>query len=226
MRGMTRFGMRLAAAAVLAAPLVAGPAWAARQVRLDIEELLAAAQPQPRVNDEATAADLLLHLLQDPGDVGAHINLGNLYARNDQFEMAERAYHRAIKLDDHDPIAWNNLGVLYLRLGKVGEAESCFKEALDQDSKYAVARYNLASIQDVRGDYDTALENYRVAIGLRPELADVKFNPYVVNNSHVVTVSLLNYLNREIHSLLTEKSPARMSKRVVGIAEPVSTRRR
>lgn len=218
---MSRDGIRALAVACALAAAAAAPSTAARKVSVDIEEVLAAGDPQAAAGEEPSVTDLLLHLLQDPTDAGAHVNLGNLYARDGKLDLAERAYHRAIKLDDKDPIVWNNLGVLYLRRGEVNQAMACFREALDQDEKHAVARYNLASIQDARGDYDSAVENYRIAIGLRPELAKVSHNPYVVNNPHVITVSLLNYLNREVYSMLTEKSPSRLSDRVVGIAEPV-----
>lgn len=226
MRSNVRVWLGILAAACAALPAMAEPSDTPRRVRVDIEELLAYGTPLPAEGQEATIPDFLYHLAQDPKDVGAHINLGNLYAREGKFDLAERAYHRAIRLNDRHPIAWNNLGVLYLRLGEVNQAVSCFREALDQDEKYAVARYNLASIQDSRGDYDGAVENFRVAIALRPELAQVKANPYVVNNRHVVTVSLLNYLDREIYSMLTEKASTRLVERVVGIAEPVPARRR
>jgi tetratricopeptide (TPR) repeat protein len=209
----------LACAAALPPPAAAGTKGA-----VDLSELIDAPAPG-KAGQEPNVTDLLLHLTQDPGDAGAHINLGYLYMRQGELELAERAYHRAIRIDDDNPIVWNNLGVLYLRMGRAGEAESCFKEALDQDRRYALARYNLASLQNEHGDYDGAVENFRLAIRDRPELADVRFNPYAVTNPHLVTVSLMNYLRRGQYSLLAEKSPQRLSQRVVGIAEPAPRRR-
>jgi tetratricopeptide (TPR) repeat protein len=211
-------------AALVCAAALQGQAAAGTKGAVDLSELIDAPAPG-KAGHEPNVTDLLLHLTQDPEDAGAHINLGYLYMREGKFELAERAYHRAIRLDDDSPIVWNNLGVLYLRMGRVGDAESCFKEALDQDRRYALARYNLASLQNEHGEYDKAVENFRVAIRHRPELGDIHFNPYVVTNPHILTVSLLNYLKRGNYSLLGEKSAQRLSQRVVGIAEPAPRRR-
>jgi tetratricopeptide (TPR) repeat protein len=211
-------------AALACAAAMAGPATGATKGAIDLSELVDLPAPG-RAGQEPNVTDLLLHLTQDPSDAGAHINLGYLYMREGKFDLAERAYHRAIRVDDDNPIVWNNLGVLYLRMGRVGEAESCFKEALDQDRRYALARYNLASIQNERGDYDSAVENFRIAIRQHPELGDVKHNPYIVTNPHLLTASLMNYLRRGNYSLLGEKSTQRLSQRVAGIAEPAPRRR-
>jgi Flp pilus assembly protein TadD len=211
-------------AALLCAAALPGPAAAGTKGAVDLSELIEAPAPG-KVGREPNVTDLLLHLTQDPDDAGAHINLGYLYMREGNFELAERAYHRAIRLDDDNPIVWNNLGVLYLLMGRVSNAKSCFKESLDQDRLYALARYNLASIQNENGEYEDAVENFRVAIRQRPDLGDVHSNPYVVTNPHLLTVSLLNYLRRGNYSLLGEKSEQRLSQRVVGIAEPAPRRR-
>jgi Tfp pilus assembly protein PilF len=225
-RAIDRRNLAFAAAACAALWGASTPAAAAGRHQIDISEVLEKLD-SPRQNNEDAASieDLLVHLVQDPNDVGAHINLGNLYDRAGRPDLAERAYHRAIKVDDHDPIAWNNLGVLYLRRGEVNQAASCFREALDQDPKYPVARYNLASIQDTRGDYDGALENFRVAFALRPELAEVRINPYVVDNDHLISASLINYLHGGPYSKLTEHAPDRLSQTIRGIAELVKRRR-
>ena len=61
-------------------------------------------------------------------------------------------------------MAKNNLGVARLELGLTEEAEHAFTSALDEDSMYPVPYFNMAIIQEMRGnrpEAEQALERAR-----------------------------------------------------------------
>ncbi|MEE9217574.1 MAG: tetratricopeptide repeat protein [Acidobacteriota bacterium] len=190
------------------------PAVAKDDARVELSEILEAPE------EDVALSDALLDLLIDPADVNAHVQLANQYARQNELELAENAYRRALKLDRRNPMAWNNLGVLYLRQGRVGKAASCFEKAVDRDPAYALARYNLASILEVEGKYDQAVEHYRIAFHHRPDLTDVSKNPHIVLNKLWTAARLLNYVRREDYSLLLDQGRPQPRLRIIGIAEP------
>ncbi|MEE9218025.1 MAG: tetratricopeptide repeat protein [Acidobacteriota bacterium] len=193
--------------------LLCTPANSRENPEVDIAEILEPA------DEDGTIVGSLLNLVLDPTDVKAHIHLGNLYASQKKLDLARRAYRRALTLNPTNAAAWNNLGVVYLQQRKPHKATSCFKEAIDVDPQHALAHYNLASVLDVNDKYDAALEHYRIAFHARPDLANVRDNPFVVYNAHVMPALMLNYLDREDYALLVDAPRPVEPSRVVGVAE-------
>ena len=130
----------------------------------------------------------------DPDNAGLHNNLGNAYVHENRMKEALREFRTAARLDDKSPIPWNNLGTTYRKLGRRSAAEQALRKAIDRDERYALAWYNLGTLYDDAGDYDTAIEFYLKAVALKPELAEVKFNPQVVENRNMMVVKLRHFL--------------------------------
>jgi tetratricopeptide (TPR) repeat protein len=99
----------------------------------------------------------------------------------------------AVKLDDKDATLWLNLGTLRRTTGALGPAEAAFKSAIALDAANAMAHYNLGAAYDADKHYDEAVEEYRRALVLDPELADPRKNPQVVNNERLLAVKLQIY---------------------------------
>jgi tetratricopeptide (TPR) repeat protein len=102
----------------------------------------------------------------------------------------------AVKLDETDPTLWLNLGTIRRTAGSIGPAETAYKKTIALDPGNALAHYNLGSLYDAQKKYDEAIEEYRRALVLDPDLADPRKNPQVVNNENLLAVKLEIYQNQ------------------------------
>jgi cytochrome c-type biogenesis protein CcmH/NrfG len=104
-----------------------------------------------------------------PENVGAWIQLGNLYFDTNQFEGAIKAYKKGLELEPNNPNVWTDLGVMYRRSGKPRQAIEAFNKAIESDSSHEVSRL----IKGIVLMHD--LDDIQGAIGAWEEL--VKVNP-------------------------------------------------
>jgi len=102
----------------------------------------------------------------------------------------------AVKLDETNPTLWLNLGTIRRTAGSNGPAETAYKKTIALDAGNALAHYNLGSLYDAQKKYDEAIEEYRRALVLDPDLADPRKNPQVVNNENLLAVKLEIYQNQ------------------------------
>jgi tetratricopeptide (TPR) repeat protein len=112
----------------------------------------------------------------DPGNVQAHINLIQLYARTGQYERAEQEYRTAVNLDPNRDDGYYNYGVMMFELGHYGEAEQAFRRALEIDPSYAEAHNNLGAVLERRGRLEEALAEFRKAVAERPDYRLARFH--------------------------------------------------
>ena len=107
---------------------------------------------------------------------------------------ADQWIHRAIELEDHDPVAaidayrrslrlrpdtteaWINLGRLHAENGDPEAAHECFRSAIDLDPADATAYYNLGVIAQDAGKEADAIALYHRALELDPHLAEAHYN--------------------------------------------------
>lgn len=135
-----------------------------------------------------------MRIASDPDNPGLHNNLGNHYVFENRMKEALEEFRTAARLDPRSPVPWNNIGTTYKKIGKPGPAMSAFRKAIDLDERYALAYYNIGTLYDEAGDYDNAVEYYLKSLALRPELAEVKHNPQLVENRKVTVVKLRHFL--------------------------------
>ncbi len=76
----------------------------------------------------------------------AQLGLCHLHLKN--YALAEMPLRQAIQGNDSDKSSWNNLGIVLRLKGEHGEALACFKKALALDSSFALARENLAQLNE------------------------------------------------------------------------------
>jgi len=108
-----------------------------------------------------------------PGYADAYNNLGVAYKELGLVEDAVEQYKTAIRLQPGFAEAYNNLGIVYWEKGMT-------RKAISLDLGLANAYTNLGVVYWKLGLTNQAIEQYRIAIELRPDIAD----PY--NNLGVI----------------------------------------
>ena len=79
---------------------------------------------------------------QNPENVEAWTELGNLYFDTNRFQKAIQAYKRSLELNHNNPDVWTDLGVMYRRSDQPRDAVEAFDKAIDIDPNHEVSRFN------------------------------------------------------------------------------------
>lgn len=79
---------------------------------------------------------------QNPTNVSAWIQLGNLYFDTHQYEKSIWAYRKALELDPDNADVWTDMGVMYRRSGNPQEAVRAFDKAIEANPQHEVSRFN------------------------------------------------------------------------------------
>lgn len=105
----------------------------------------------------------------DPGNAAHHFALGCVQQSLGQLDAAERAYNKALTLDESDADALNNLGTIFRERDDDRRAIVFFRAAIERREAFADAHYNLGTVcQDV-GDIDGATRSFERSIEIRPQ---------------------------------------------------------
>lgn len=75
-----------------------------------------------------------------------------------------------------DPSSYLYRGILFFHQGYYWLAEEDFRKALKKNGKSPAAWYDLALVQQKRGNLDAALDSYDKAIAVRPEFLEAWYN--------------------------------------------------
>jgi len=93
---------------------------------------------------------------QNPANVAAWVELGNVYFDSDQFEKSIQAYRKALDLKPDNADVWTDMGVMQRKAGRPQEAVKAFDQAIAVNPKHEVSRLNkgivlLHDLQDTSG---------------------------------------------------------------------------
>ena len=110
--------------------------------------------------DEATGC-LLKAVQLAPADADAAYRLGILLHKSNQPDLALCQFLRSDALAPGNPKTLLNVAIAQQSLGLSLEAQSFVEKALAEDPDYPLARWNLAQIQLLRGDYARGFVNYQ-----------------------------------------------------------------
>lgn len=101
---------------------------------------------------------------------------GLRYDIEGKWELAVKAYRKALQLNPTLADCWNNLATIYYRIGRKKRAIRYYLNALKINPSYKLAYYNLGNIFEEIKKYRLAVKMYLRAIELDPEYHDAHYN--------------------------------------------------
>ena len=97
-----------------------------------------------------------------------HLNLGEIYLRQEKFPQAIRHYQEALKQKPEFAEAFYNLGFIAIREGRLDEAVEHYKAALKVQPDMAEAHYFLGNIYGEQNQFKPAENAYQRVIKIQP----------------------------------------------------------
>ena len=101
---------------------------------------------------------------------------GLRYDIEGKWQLAAKAYRKALKLNPALADCWNNLATIYYRVGRKKKAIRYYLNALKINPSYKLAYYNLGNIFEELKKYKFAIKMYLKAIELDPNYYDAHYN--------------------------------------------------
>jgi cytochrome c-type biogenesis protein CcmH/NrfG len=124
----------------------------------------------------------------DPKNLPAWVELGNLYFDTDQPKEAIEAYSQYLAIKPDNPDVRTDMGIMYRKLGQFDKAIEEFRKAAQGDPKHINSRYNIGLVllhdkQDIKGavkaweDYLKVDPNSERAQRIRAQIEKMKAMP-------------------------------------------------
>jgi tetratricopeptide (TPR) repeat protein len=104
-----------------------------------------------------------------PDDFNANYNLGDSLLTRGDAAGAIPHFQAACRANPASVVAATELGVALFAASRLPEAEDQFKTALALDPAYTDARFDLASVQAARSEWDSAVIEFRRVLEQRPD---------------------------------------------------------
>ncbi len=105
------------------------------------------------------------------GNAQEHLQKGNSYLEQQQWQEAINEYNSAIKIDPNLAEAYCNRASAYGSLGKLTLAKADLDKAIELNPKMAKAYDNRGKIYLVSSKYEEAITDFSTAIDFDPTLA-------------------------------------------------------
>ncbi len=121
--------------------------------------------------DPETARRLWRKILATaPDHVAAHYNLGLLHIGASEYQPAIASFQAVLKYQPQMADALFNLGYAYAKSGQYDEAVASYLQAAAQSPPYQdEILYNLATVYEIQGDWQKALQKLEMAVELNPD---------------------------------------------------------
>ena len=124
------------------------------------------------------------------------VDLGTMLFYRGYPKDAVRMYRRALDGDDELYEAWFRMGLVEHRSGDVRRARYAYKHCLKILKGHGWCNFYLGLLEENDGHPGRALEHYRLAFKVAPELAFPEVNPEVLS-SELALGAKVRHLNRE-----------------------------
>lgn len=129
-------------------------------------------------NYRAAAPELAKAAQLDPSNAEYQNSLGMALMFNRKLDAAIKAFQAAAEIEPRYTEAKNNLASAYIMKGEGDKARPLLIQVLD-DPLYPTphfAYFNLARISERQGNTDEAIEQYKLALDIRPDYVDAHYN--------------------------------------------------
>jgi tetratricopeptide (TPR) repeat protein len=131
--------------------------------------------PAGPVNTQNEIRFLQEALRQDPNNLNASINLGNILMDTSRFDEAINAYQHALELDPKNVDVRVDIGTCYRNIGKPDRAVEEFRKAIKINPRHLYAHRNLGVVLafDI-GDKKSAIKAFEEYLRLSPDTPDAQ----------------------------------------------------
>jgi protein O-mannosyl-transferase len=133
-----------------------------------------------------------------PGAAVAYNNIGMIYRRMEQYDLAFRYTQRALELDTHYGLAYKNMGALYGKTGNLKEAERYLLEAVKYSPEDYGVYNNLGILYAMTGRPDQAREAFGKALSLEPNNAETYNNLGNLSQNTGATSEAVKYYEKAV----------------------------
>jgi len=108
-------------------------------------------------------------LKNDPKNLNALIQMGNLYFDTDQFNQAIETYSKVLQIEPKNADVRTDLGIMYRKKGDYDRAIAEFKRAAEVAPKHVNSRYNLGIVLlHDKGDVKGAIKAWEDYLRVEP----------------------------------------------------------
>lgn len=122
------------------------------------------------------ARELYLELLaQDPNNLLILNNLGRLYERIGQSDVAEKHYRKAVALQPDHAVPHSNLGRALLNQEQYADAKQEFEQAVLADPEDFHGYFGLGQALCELGEHQSAIDAFQQAVDLKEELVEAHY---------------------------------------------------
>lgn len=111
-------------------------------------------------------------------------NLGWAYYNKKEYDLAEKYYKDALKIEPKFAIALNGLGKTYLATGRISEAIAAFEKAVKNSPNSAELYLDLADAYRLSREYKKALNAYNKVIEIAPDSSNAVDAKKEIKNLH------------------------------------------
>jgi tetratricopeptide (TPR) repeat protein len=113
-----------------------------------------------QMKEHEGAIDTFGRSLQILDSVEVRYNLATALFESGRLEEAIGEFHKAEAMGFRDPRLYNNLGAIHRQLGQNEKAKECFRRALSAGGEFPLARFNLAMVQLLTGEFREGWAGY------------------------------------------------------------------
>ncbi len=126
-------------------------------------------QRGPSVEMAARISEIEKLTKQNPEDVQAWTQLGNLYFDTENYDKAVNAYQKSLALRPGNADILTDMGIMYRRSGKPAEAIKAFDQAIAANPRHEVSRFNkgIVRMHDMN-DIAGAMKSWEELVAINP----------------------------------------------------------